>query len=154
MADSPKFDIQQAHTYFSAKCFKKTWEYIDKVEEHSIEESMEMLHTAIVSLWHWSQREDVKPENLSVGYWQISRIYCLLMQPHNARTYGFLALKHAKDLSPLYKAYAYETLARAEMITKNRVIMANHLEKAQAMLEQVENEAAKQLLAKDLESIH
>jgi len=153
MAVTPNFDIQQAHKYFSADCFNKTWDYIDKDGNRSTEENMEMLHTAIASLWHWSQRADATSENLSVGYWQVSRVYCLLKQPHNARTYGLLALKYARDLSPFYKGYAYETLARAEMIVNNRVIMKTHLERAHEMLELVEDEEDKQLLARDLETI-
>ena len=112
-----------------------------------------MLHTAIASLWHWSQREDVTSQNLSVGHWQVSRVYCLLKQPHNARTYGLLALKHAQELSAFYRGYAYETLARAEMILNNRVIMLTHRERAQEMLAQVEDSEERALLAKDLESI-
>ena len=153
MADLPNFDIQQAHQYFSVDCFNQTWDYIDKDGGRSTEENMEMLHTAIASLWHWSQRENVTHENLSVGYWQVSRVYCLIGQPNNARRYGMLSLQYAKELSPFYKGYAYETLARAEMIANKRVIMLNHLERAREMLEQVKDEEEKQLLAKDLDTI-
>ena len=153
MAITLNFDIQESHKHFSTHCFNLTWEFIERDEARSTEENLAMLHTAIASLWHWSQREDVKPENLSVGYWQVSRVYCLIKQPHNARTYGLQALKYARDLSPFYKGYAYETLARAEMIVNNRVVMKTHLEKAQEMLEQIEDEQEQELLAKDLESI-
>lgn len=153
MADTPNFDIQHAHRHFAAYCFNQTWDYMEKDGGRSIEENMTMLHTAIASLWHWSQRDDVSPENLSVGHWQVSRVYCLLKQPNNARSYGLQALKYAQELSPFYKGYAYETLARAEMIVNNRVIMKTHLEKAREMLDQIENEEEKQLLAKDLESL-
>lgn len=153
MVVTPQFDIQQAHRYFSADCFNKTWEYIDKDGDLSTEEHIAMLHTAIASLWHWSQRDDATPENLSVGHWQVSRVYCLIKQPHNARTYGLLALKYAQDLSPFYKGYAYETLARAGMVANNRVIMNVHLDRAREMLEQIENKEEQQLLLKDLETI-
>ena len=153
MADTPDFDIQQAHRYFAAHCFNLTWEYIEKGGNRSTEENRAMLHSAVASLWHWTQRADVSVQNLSVGHWQVSRVYCLLKQPHNARTYGLQALKYAQELSPFYKGYAYETLARAEMILNNRVIMKTHLEKAHEMLAQVEDEEEKQLLARDLESL-
>jgi hypothetical protein len=153
MADRPQFNIQDAHKYFSARCFNETWENIDKSNTRSTEDDMEMLHTAIASIWHWSQREDVTAENLSVGYWQVSRVYCLIGQPNNARRYGLLSLKHAKGLSPFYRGYSYETLARAEMLNGNRVIMLTHLQKAHEMLEQVEDEENRQLLSKDLETI-
>ena len=154
MADTPKFDIQQAHKYFSVDCFNKTWDNMDKDGGRSTEENMEMLHTAIASLWHWSQREDIAPKNLSIGYWQVSRVYCLVKQPNNARRYGLLSLHYAKELSPFLKGYAYETLARAEMIADKRVIMKEYLAKAHEMLELVEGEENRQLLAKDLETIH
>ena len=153
MADTPNFDIQQAHKYFSAHCFNQAWDYMEKDGNRSTEENMAMLHTAIASLWHWTQRQDVSAQNLSVGNWQVSRVYCLLKQPNNARTYGLQALKYAKELPAFYKGYAYETLARAEMIVNNRVIMKTHLEKAREMLDQIEDDEDRQLLAKDLESI-
>jgi len=153
MAATPNFDSHEAHQYFSAECFNQTWDYIDKGGERSMEENMSMLHTAIASLWHWSQREDVQPEQLSVGYWQVSRVYNLIQQPYNAKMYGMLSLKYAQDLKPFYKGYAYETLARAEMTLNNRFIMNVHIEKARAMLEQIEDEAEKQALSKDLGTI-
>jgi len=153
MADKPNFDIQQAHKFFSADCFNKAWDYIDKDGNRSKEENMEMLHTAIASLWHWTHREDVKPNNLSIGYWQVSRVYCLIKQPNNARRYGLLSLQYAKGLSSFLQGYAYETLARAEMLADKRFIMKEYLAKAHDMLEQVENEEDHRLLAKDLESI-
>ena len=153
MADTPNFDIQQAHKYFSADCFNKTWDNMDKDGGRSTEENMEMLHTAIASVWHWTQREDVTPKNLSIGYWQVSRVYCLIKQPNNARRYGLLALEYAKNLSPFLKGYAYETLARAEMIANNRVIMKVYLDKAREILAQINDEEDRQALAKDLDAL-
>jgi hypothetical protein len=154
MVDESNFDIQQAHKHFSVDCFNKTWNNMGKNGDRSAEENMEMLHTAIASLWHWRQREDVTHENLSVGYWQVSRVYCLIQQPNNARRYGLMSLQYAKDLSPFFKGYAYETLARAEMIANKRFIMLTHLERAREMLELIEDDEYRQLLAKDLENIH
>jgi hypothetical protein len=63
-------------------------------------------------------------------------------------------LKFAQELSPFYKGYAYEALARAEMLVNNRVIMLVHLEKAREMLELIQDEEEQQLFAKDLETIY
>jgi hypothetical protein len=153
MSDKPSFNVNDAHIHFSADCFNRTWEFIEKAENRSIEDSLTMLHTAIASLWHWNQREDVRPENLSVGYWQVSRVYCLIGQPYNARTYGLLSLKYADGLEPFFKAYAYETLARAEMLAGNRVIMHVYLEKAHEMANLISEEEDKGLLLKDLATI-
>lgn len=152
MAEQPQFDLTTAHNHFSADNFNKTWEYIEQTDR-SPEDDMAMLHTAIASLWHWTQREDATPENLSVGHWQVSRVYNLIKQPNNARTYGLLSLKHAKELGSFFKGYAYETLARAEMQSGNRVAMRFYLEQAHEMAGQVSDEEDRKLLLKDLETI-
>ena len=151
--EQPSFNVNDAHIFFSAELFNTTWKYIEQADHRSPDGDLTMLHTAIVSLWHWTQRQDVKAENLSVGYWQVSRVFNLIKQPNNARTYGLLALKYAEDLEPFFRAYAYETLARAEMIADNRVVMMVYLEKAHAMTKLVTEEEDKQLLLKDLASI-
>jgi hypothetical protein len=153
MPETPSININEAHIHFSADCFNKTWEFIEKADDRSSEENLEMLHTAIASLWHWTKRQDVRPENLSVGYWQVSRVYCLIGQPYNARTYGLLSLKHTDGLKPFFKAYAYETLARAEMLAGNRVIMNVYLEKAHEMTNLIHEEEDKEHLLKDLATI-
>lgn len=153
MSDKTSFDINEAHVHFSVESFNTAWTYIEQAEKRSPDEDLAMLHAAIVSLWHWSHREDVRPENLSVAYWQVSRVFNLIRQPNNARTYGLLALKYAEFLEPFFKAYAYETLARSEMLSGNRVIMLVYLDKAQAMLKLIKNEEDRLLLLKDIESI-
>ena len=112
-----------------------------------------MLHTAIASLWHWTQRDDSTNENLSIGYWQVSRVYNLIKQPNNARTYGLLSLQYARELSPFLRGYAYETLARSEMQAGNRVAMYYYLDQAREMARQITDEEDRHLLLTDLESI-
>jgi hypothetical protein len=154
MTETSIFDLQQAHQFFSADCFNKTWESITKDGSRSYEEDMEMLHTAIASLWHWSQRQDVTPKELSIGHWQVARVYCLIRQPHNARRYGLLALQYAKKAASAFLCgYAYEVLARAEMLANNRVAMKVYLEKAYETLGQIEAENERQLLASNLNTI-
>lgn len=151
--DQPTFSLYEAHTFFSTELFSITWEYIEQADQRSPEEDMTMLHMAIASLWHWSQRPDAQPANLSVGNWQVSRVYNLLKQPNNARTYGLLALKYAEGLDPFFKAYAYEALARSEMQANNRVIMHVYLEKAKEFGNLIEDEEDRTLLFKYLSSI-
>jgi hypothetical protein len=62
-----------------------------------------MLQTTMASLWHWSQRADVTPQNLSVGNWQAARVFALLGQAENARRYGETALRHAEDPAALLR---------------------------------------------------
>lgn len=150
---SPTFNINEAHEYFATELFSIAWEYIEQADQRSPEEDMTMLHMAMASLWHWSQRDDMTFENMSVGHWQVSRVYNLLKQPNNARTYGLMALRYAENLEPFFKAYAYETLARAEMQAGNRVIMLVYLEKAKEFGNLIQEEEDKTLLFKYLSSI-
>jgi len=152
MPDKPDFDLATVHRYFSATCFNKTWDYMDK-PHRTRDEELVMLQTAMTSLWHWSQREDAAPQNLSVGNWQVSRVFCLLGQADNARTYAEVSLKYSAGQPPFYVAYAYEALARAEMIAGNKARMQEYLDKAYAFAEQVEDEEDKQVVVGDLGNI-
>jgi hypothetical protein len=153
MAEQTSFDTSEAHIHFSVESFNMAWAYIEQEAPRTPDEDLAMLHAAIVSLWHWSHREDVRPENLSVAYWQVSRVFNLIKQPNNARTYGLLALKYAEFLEPFYKAYAYETLARSEMLSGNRVIMLVYLDKAHAMAKLIRTEEDRLALLNDLATI-
>ena len=152
MSDKPNFDTVAVHRYFSAICFNKTWEFIDR-PNRTPDEELVMLQTAMTSLWHWTQREDATPQNLSVGNWQVSRVYYLLGQADNARRYAEVSLKLAEGCEPFYAAFAYEALARAEMVAGNKAKMQEYLEKAFALAEKVEDEEDKQVLMGDLRNI-
>jgi hypothetical protein len=150
--NQPPFDLQAAHKFFAAHCFNSTWDLIDK-SRRTPEEEMSMLQTSMASLWHWSQRGDAKPQNLSVGHWQVSRVYALLGDVENSLKYGSAALKLAEGLEPFYAGFAYEALARAEMVAGNKEKMNEYLEKARALAEKVEDQEDKQILMGDLGSI-
>jgi len=117
MSDQPIFDLPGAHRYFSAECFNSAWELIDK-PRRTPEEDLDMLHRSLAALPHWTQRPDCTPTNRSIGFWQVSRVYCLLGQEENARHYGelCLAVSRGADVPPFYLAYAHEALARAELV--------------------------------------
>ena len=152
MTDQPDFDLQVTHRYFSATCFNKTWELIDN-PNRSEDDNFSMLQTAMASLWHWSQREDAKPQNLSVGYWQVSRVYALLGQADNARRYAETSLKLSKGCKPFYGGFAYEALARAEMVAGNQEKMNQYLNKARQLAKEIEDTEDKEVLMTDLDSI-
>jgi hypothetical protein len=77
MADDADFDADQAHRHFSASCFNLAWELIDK-PDRTAEDDEQMVRLAQASLWHWTQRSDCTDKNLSIGYWQVSRVCALL----------------------------------------------------------------------------
>jgi hypothetical protein len=152
MVKEPDFDLTGAHKYFSANCFNKTWDFIDK-SSRSAEDDLQMLQTCMASLWHWSQRTDAKPENYSVGFWQASRVFALLGNVDDARKYAQLSLDTSRELAPFYVGYAYEALARSEMAAGNKAKMNEYLTAARQQCDKVTDQDSKKLLAADLETL-
>ena len=108
----PNFDTAAAHRFFAANCFNAVWELLDK-PDRTDEDDEQMIALAHASVWHWTQREDRLPRNLSVGYWQLSRVYAILGHGERARHYGNLSLAAAQEEEPFYLGYAHEALARS-----------------------------------------
>lgn len=154
MADVPDFDVAKVHEYFSVTCFNKAWELIEK-PTRTPEEDEDMVRLSLASHWHWTQRQDCTVTNASVGYWQTSRIYAILGLADNARRYGHLCLAASKDKEalPFCLGYAYEALARAELVAGNHKKMAEHLEAAQKAADTIPNADAKKQLLGDLATI-
>jgi hypothetical protein len=155
MVKKPDFDIQSAHKFFSADCFNRAWDYIDQ-PVRTTEEDDRMLQLSLASLWHWTQREDHTPTNLSVGYWQVARIYALMQQTDLSRHYGQMCLEasQAEGVLPFYLGYAYEALARAEMAAGENDEMEKFLAQARQVAGSLPDKEAKEQLLKDLATIH
>ena len=151
---APPFEIAAAHRYFAADCFNKAWDLIDK-SERTPEEDEQMIGLGQASLWHWTQREDCTDRNMSVGYWQASRIYALVGQADEARRYGLLSLDFGRrsELPPFFVGYSYEALARSEAVAGNRAKMEKHLESAREAADKVSGADEKQQLLDDIATI-
>jgi hypothetical protein len=154
MADKPDFDLQAAHRFFAADCFNRAWNLIDK-PDRTPDEDQQMIQLSIASVWHWTQRDDCTPTNLSVGYWQVSRIYAILGRAGNARRYGQLCLgaSQAEGVLPFYLGYAYEALARAESVAGNVQRRDAHLASAREVAGRLPDPEARQALLADLATI-
>src|SRR5437773_2541851 len=96
-------DAATAHRNFSADCFNRAWDLMEKQSRTTDEDAM-LLHLCHTSLWHWTQRDDCTPRSLSIGNWQVSRAYAVLGDAVNARRFGVLCLKHSGDDPPFYLA--------------------------------------------------
>jgi len=155
MATEPDFDLDTAHQYFSKECFNRAWELIDKAGR-SPQEDEEIILACLASLWHWTQREDCSLTNLSIGYWQVSRVYALLNQAENARRYAHLCLDISLEggVLPFYLGYAYEALARAEALAGDHAQVEKYLAEAQRIAATIPNPQDRDQLLEDLEAIH
>lgn len=154
MPNPPDFDLSLAHKYFSAYCFNGTWDLINKTER-TPDEDEQMLLLTMASTWHWTQREDCTATNMAIAYWQIARVYALLRQVENARRYGQMCLDTSmqEGVEPVYTGFAYEALARAEMVAGGRDQMQHYLDEAFRAAALVTDEEDKELLVADLKTI-
>lgn len=143
--------VQKAHRHFSASCFNQCWTLIDK-SDRSAEDVEDMVLAAYASLWHWKQRDDCEPVNLSIGYWQVSRVHALAGHYEMARLFGEKCLKVGKEnhLAPFYVGYAYEALARAELLHRDAKTAEGHLAKARRQLDKVADKEERALLLADI----
>jgi len=150
----PGFDTGKAHRFFAADCFNSTWGLIDQADR-TPEEDERMLEFAMASVWHWTQREDVTPSNMAVGYWQVSRVHALLGRADEATRYGELSLAKGKEggSDPFTIGYAYEALARAASIADDASKRDGYLAEATKAAEGVEDAESKGWLLDDLKTI-
>lgn len=149
-----KFDNQSANQYFSTHFFNKTWDFIDK-KQRSEEEVEDMILNALSSLHHWKLRGDATDTNLSISYWQISRVYSLANNPQEAIHYAHKCLEVSKDgkTPPFYLTYAYESLALAFFISGNQTESNQYLQLAYQESEKIIDADSKAMVLVDLESL-
>jgi catechol 2,3-dioxygenase-like lactoylglutathione lyase family enzyme len=149
MPSTPNFDLTAAHKYFAAYCFNKAWDLIE-TKERTAEENRLMVALNQASIFHWLSREDCHAQNLSVGFWQASRIQALLGDADQARRYAQTCLSYSHSLEPFFLGYAFEALARAEFIAGDSMKASKYLEVAKSHAARVERPEDKQLLMRDL----
>jgi len=152
MSQSPVFDEAAAHRYFSATCFNRTWELLDKADR-TAEETEAMVACCLASLWHWRQRPDCTRRNLSIGYWQLSRVYAVAGQAQNCWRYGELCLRASEGEEPFYLGYAYEALARAARLAGDSDLTRQYLRHAEELVGQLSEGEEREMLTKDLNSL-
>jgi tetratricopeptide (TPR) repeat protein len=154
LSKKPEFDVDAAHQYFSAACYNKAWELINKTDR-TAEEDEQMIRLSLSSAWHWTQRDDCTDQNMSIAYWQISRIYSILGQANNAKRYAELCLDASQgdEIPPFFLGYAYEALSRAEMVAGNQEKVEEYLQEAHKLLAVLTDEHEKKFLGDDLATI-
>ncbi len=154
MTTNPTFDEKAAHRYFAADCFNKAWALIE-TENRTPEQDEEMIRLNQASTWHWTQREDCTPRNMSIGYWQASRIFAILGRIEPAQRYAELCLQYSEQEPerPFFLGYAYEALARAEKLAGNDSKAREHAAKALRLAGAVTDPEEQKYLLADLDGL-
>lgn len=154
MTDDQQDKVDNSHRYFSATCFNACWDLIDK--NPKTEEDLEnMIHLAHTSFWHWTQVQGVQYANLSVGYWQISRVYSIANQGERSLYFGKRCIETGikNDLDEFYIGYGYEAVARAYQVLGKTNLADENKEKALDYCKKVADEENKKLLEADLRTL-
>ena len=142
------------HKQLAVDCFNKVWDILD-INDRTESEAEEMVHLCHSSFWNWTQVEDHTQQNLSIGYWQLSRVYSEVGNGEQALHYAkrCLTISNEAELAPFYVSYAYEALARAHSILKQTEQVEKNLTLANKFRYLVEDVESKKLLEVDLENI-
>ena len=151
---SETFDQTAAHRSFAMSCFNRAWDYLDlpQRDETQVEE---MLHAAHASFWHWLHVPEQTTTNLSIGLWQLARVYAVAGRADDARRWArrCLELGETHELEPFYRAYAHEAAARAELLAGGGEAVSRHVAAARALLPEIDDEEDRDRLARDLASL-
>jgi hypothetical protein len=152
MADHVDVDLAAAHVRFSKDCFNRAWDLIVKPERSAAEDE-EMIRLNQASLWHWTQRADCSARNLSIGYWQASRIRAIVGHAGEAMRYAKLCLQHSLDQGPFLLGYAEDALGRAARVAGDHAGAQRHRERGLLLADAVEDTGQRALLLDDLSSL-
>jgi hypothetical protein len=152
MPSKPKLDTIAAHKYFSAHCFNGAWDLIEKKDRTASDDRL-MVAMNQAAIYHWLCREDCDDRRLSVGYWQASRIQALVGNVDQARKNAEISLSYSGKLKPFYIGYAYEALARSELLAGNSEKAASHLERARSYAAEIKEKDERELLLADLSKL-
>ena len=147
-------DLAMAHKQLSIDCFNNCWTYLDK-SEHTAEDREQMILLASASLWHWQQREDCQPRNLSIGYWQVARAYAVADEPGMSLFFAerCLEVSAEAELDAFCLGYALEAKARALAMGQGPEAAQPVVAAAEALLDKIEDADDRALLAADLETL-
>ncbi len=145
-------DIDKAHRYFAIECFNQCWDFL-YLEERNAEQLSEMIRLSETSFWHWNRVSSKTEKNISIGLWQLSRVYSVAGQQNTALEYGFrcLEVSDSAELDPFFVAYAYEAIARAQKETGGDY--SGSFSKACQLAETVEDKESREMLLKDLAQV-
>ncbi len=148
------FDAAAAHKVFSTEAFNSAWDFIEKADRTG-EDEEEMISLAHASAWHWTMREDVRPKNLAISAWQLSRVYAEAGRFDESDRYArkSLAICEENDVGPVFTGYAYEALARLAKETDDLDKRDEWLELGRAQAELVEDKLDRSRLISDLDAV-
>ena len=149
--DKPSLD-PAVERKLAAALFNRVWTLLEQ-ESRSEAEDAEMMHAAHASTYHWMQIG--QPVNRARGEWQCSRVYAVLGLPAPALYHAkkVLDICQREGIADFDLAFAYEALARASALGGDESEARRWAELARAACEQVAEEADREIVIADLETL-
>lgn len=143
------------HKKIAAACFNATWDLIDKKGALTTDEVDTMLHTCHASFYHWTQEPEHTPQNISVGYWQLARVYALAKIEKRALYYAekCVSVSLQAQLPPFFIAYGYEALCRAAVLSGDRDKADSAMKNARDYCDKITVAENKKILQADLDEL-
>ena len=140
------------HRKVGADLFNYTWSLLDRKDRTAAEDE-EMLLAAHASRYHWGHAGT--PLNTSVGDWQISRVYATLGRAEPALHHARQALEVTRRhrFGRFYLAYAYEGMARAASVARDRRARDRYLREARRVGSKIRSRDDQRMLFEDLATI-
>jgi len=147
MAEFDKMPMQKAHIHFGKECFNQAWDRIEKQNRTQADEDT-MIHLAHASIYHWTQRADCMDQNLSIGFWQLSRVYALAGLGACALRSAQTCLSHSEQdgVATVFLGYAHEALARSYAVLGDSEQSASHIQAAKDIAITLPDDDREQLL--------
>lgn len=140
------------HKKIGIDLFNATWDLINK-KEKSNEDVLQMIHTAHASAYHW--RQVGTPLNFQRSEWLISRVYALANIGESALFHAQKCMDITKEyhITGVYKAFAYEGIARAYSVLDNAAEAKKYLELAKELADRIADKEDRDYVISELSTI-
>ena len=153
MTEKATYTEQEAHRHFAASANGQVWELLEKPDRSKVEDEL-MLYAAHASCYHWLQAGTGLHHQRAE--WMIARVYAELGRGEAALWHANrcqeLTEQHADLMEDFDHAYAYEAMARANVVAGNRAEALHYLELAEQAGRAIADEESKKFFVGDLSS--
>ena len=128
MQDKTTSAIQQQK---AKQTFNEAWKYLEK-KKLTKKEKISLLNLVHTSFYLWQQVPAHTSTHTSISWWQISKAYSHIRDGANPLLFAEENIKLCKTEKPdgFYTAYAYESAARAHIVSGNKTKAAVQIKHA------------------------
>lgn len=152
MTEEKKYNEKEWHKKKAVDLFNLVWSFLDK-KERTKQEDDKMVHAAHASRFHWG--EIGTPLEFERGEWQISRVYSVLNRPQPALYHARRCLEICQEnkIGDFDIAFAYEAMARAYAVAREKSEREKYIKLAKATGEDIKGKEDKDYFFGDLKTI-